>query len=173
VLAALLSQKQQQQQQYDAGPVLATLLSPATAFQLLDAWLAVAECSPKRCMGIPKVLGLTKLLSTVVPVCKLAVAAVLSNVPAAAGAASGSGAPPFAAIASSSSSNGGGCSRSSSSSGGGGSSRAASGGNVCLLAVTPAQLLQKAMQVTQRMCGSINIEYYDSIIQLHLQNPDR
>jgi hypothetical protein len=89
-IAALLTQQQQQQQQQaatsvlEAFPVLAKLLSPATAYRLLDVWVWLVEFAPWSALGYHLVLGTAELVPTIEPACKLAAAAVRKAMQAAA-----------------------------------------------------------------------------------------
>jgi hypothetical protein len=151
--AALLTQQQQQQQpEQQASPVLAKLLSPTTAYQLLDLWYWFSRMAPESVLSRGILLASPKALLTVEPACKLAVAAALNAAsPAAAQSAAAAGA---ASSSSSSSSNARLYNSSSSSS----SSRVHNTANSST--VTNTQIMHKVMDLAQHLSTSIHEEYW-------------
>jgi hypothetical protein len=145
-MAALLTQQQQQQQaalsEVRASPVLAKLLSPATAYWLLDVWVWLVDFAPWSALGCGAVLGAAELVPTIQPVANLAAAAahtVASSSSAATATATASGA---------------GASRA--------ASRSSSNGGVLVVwqsTLTDVQLMQKAMEVVFDISTAINNEY--------------
>jgi hypothetical protein len=132
-LAALLTQQQQQQQQQaQPSAVLAKLLTPTAAYQLLDLWCQLTKFCPWSTFIRGQFTVLPAMPHSFAPVGKLAAAAARSVVSGAAAAA--------AEAAGSSSSSGG-------------------GGKACRLAATAADLMGMVLAAAVDMSSSFGNEY--------------
>jgi hypothetical protein len=143
-------QQQQLQQQAEATPVLAKLLSPATAYRLLDLWVWLAEFAPLTAVGCVEVLRTAELVPAIEPAA--AARTVMSAAAEGAGAVTGSSSNSISismrlAAGSSSSSTGG-------------------AENTWRSAVDKAQLLARAMAVAFVVGKSINNEYHILVKEL-------
>jgi uncharacterized membrane protein YgcG len=175
-LAALLTQQQQQQQQQAASSVLGKLLSPATAHQVLDAWFHVIKLCPVSMHGSvshPKVLGTPELVSTLVPACKLAAAAVRTVVSGYISTAAAAAAHDPVAGGASSSNSSSNSTNSSSNSSSNTTNSSSSSSKAWRVTGVSADLLSLVMLLAEHLSMLIHIEYGEFSMLARQQTAER